>query len=226
MAAVARPPSRPDDNAPPAGMRPGRTRVSRTEVDYRTLHRGTLAKERVPDQVADISSDVQECRLDTVPRAITGVRESVDERFALVREAIADRSDIDQMKEAISEDLRSTVQEGLVVAVQRKIVNAIREEATRTVQEQVGEVVRREVKSVVQHEVKSIVDEKVAAIIQGGSHQYSQTAGHHYCSAAGHYHYSAAGHGNPGKAAVQHPAIEPEPIVCRRRPKSTRQPAQ
>lgn len=166
MAAVARPSPRPDDNTPPGVTRPGHSRASRTEVDYRRLHRGTLAKERIPSQSGEKSSDVQESRLDTVLRAIAGVRESVDERFALVQEAIAERSDIEQIKDAISEDLRNTVQQRLKVTVQREIVNATRVEVTKIVQEQVSEIVRREVKSVVQHEVQSIVDKKVAAIIQ------------------------------------------------------------
>lgn len=166
MAAVARPSPRPDDNTPSGVTRPGRSRASRTEVDYRRLHRGTLAKERIPSQSGKKSSDVQESCLDTVLRAIAGVRESVDERFALLQEAIAERSDIEEIKEAISEDLRSTVQEGLKGTVQREVVNGIQEEVTRTVQEQVSEVVRRKVKSVVHHEVRSIVDEEVAAIVQ------------------------------------------------------------
>jgi hypothetical protein len=45
MAAVVRPPSQPDDDAPSGMSRPSRSRVSRTEVDYKRLHWGTLAKE-------------------------------------------------------------------------------------------------------------------------------------------------------------------------------------
>jgi hypothetical protein len=67
-------------------------------------------------------------------RAVAGVRESVDERFALVQEAIADKSDIEQIRETTSDELSHAVQERLKVTVQREIVNAIRGEVTRTVQ--------------------------------------------------------------------------------------------
>jgi hypothetical protein len=99
-------------------------------------------------------------------KAVAGVRESVDERFALVQDAIADKSDIEQIKKTISEELSHAVQEQLKVTVRREIVNAIREKVTRTVQQQVSEVVCREVKSIMQREFKNIVDENVAAIIQ------------------------------------------------------------
>jgi hypothetical protein len=166
MAAVARPPSQPDDDAPSGTLRPSRSRVSRTEVDYRRLHRGILAKEEASKQTTARSSATQESQLNTILKAFAGVRESVDERFALVQEAISDKSDIEQIKKTISEELSLAVQERLKVTVQREIVSAIREEVTRTVQQQVSEVVRREVKSIVQHEFKNSVDENVAAIIQ------------------------------------------------------------
>jgi hypothetical protein len=129
------------------------------------------------------------------------VRESVDERLALVQEAIADKSDIGQIREPISEELSRAVQERLKVRI------------------------------VVQREVTKIVDEKVTVIVPGASHYYSQTAGHRYRPATGHYYRpatrhlyrSTARHGNPRKAAIQHTTIEPEPIVCRRRAYSARQ---
>jgi hypothetical protein len=166
MAAVARPPSQLDDDVPSGTTRPSRSRVSRTEVDYRRLHRGALAKEEASKQTTTRSSATQEAQLNTILKAVAGVRESVDERFALMQEAIADKSDIEQIRETISEELGHAVQERLKVTVQREIVNAIREEVTSTVQQQVSEVVRREVKSVVQHGVMNIVDESVSAIIQ------------------------------------------------------------
>lgn len=166
MAAVARPPSQPDDDAPSGTSRPSRSRVSRTEVDYRRLHRGTLTKEEASRQTAARSSGTHEAQLNTILKAVAGVRESVDERFALMQEAIADRSDMEQIRATISDELSHAVQERLKITVQREIVNVIREEVTRTVQQQVSEVVRREVKSIVQHEFKNTVDENVAAIIQ------------------------------------------------------------
>jgi hypothetical protein len=166
MAAVARPQSQPDDDAPSATSRPSRSRVSRTEVDYRRLHRGISTKEEASRQTTARSSGAQEPQLNTILKAVAGVRESVDERFALTQEAIADRSDIEQIRATISEELSQAVQERLKVTVQREIVNAIREEVTRTVQQQVSEVVRREVKSVVQYEVVNLVEENVAAMIQ------------------------------------------------------------
>jgi hypothetical protein len=166
MAAVARPPSQPDDDAPSGTSRPSRSRVARTEVDYRRLHRGILTKEEASRQITARSSGTQEAQLNTILKAVSGVRESVDERFALMQEAIADRSDMEQIRATISEELSHAVQERLKVTVQREIVNAIREEVTRTVQQQVSEVVRREVKSIVQHEFKNTVDENVAAIIR------------------------------------------------------------
>jgi hypothetical protein len=166
MAAVARPPPQPDDDAPLGTTCPSRSRVSRTEVDYRRLHRGTLKKEEASRQIIARSGGAQESQLNTILKAVASVRESVDERFALVQEAVAEISDTGQIRETISEELSSVVQDRPKVIVQREIVNAIREEMTRTVQQQVSEVVRREVGSVVQHEVKSIVDENVAAIIQ------------------------------------------------------------
>jgi hypothetical protein len=74
------------------------------------------------------------------------VHDSVDERLALVQEAIDQVPDIGQVKEAVSEEVREAVQEQLT--------------------QQVSEVVRCEVKSVVQHVVMNIVGEKVAAIVQ------------------------------------------------------------
>ena len=142
MPAAARPLPPPDDSASPGVTRLGRSRASRTEIDYRKLHRGTLARERIPSRGADRSSDVQESRLDTILKAIAGVHDSVDERFALVQEAIDQVPDVGQVKEAVSDEVK------------------------RTVQEQVGEVVCREVRSVVQHEIMTTVGEKVAAIVQ------------------------------------------------------------
>jgi hypothetical protein len=109
MAAVARPPSQPDDDAPSATSRPSRSRVSRTEVDYRRLHRGILAKEEASKQTTARSSATQESQLNTILKAFAGVRESVDERFALVQEAIADKSDIEQIEKTISEELSHAV---------------------------------------------------------------------------------------------------------------------
>jgi hypothetical protein len=142
MAATARPLPQPDDNASPGVTRLGRSRASRVEIDYRKLHRGTLARERISSQGADKTSDAQESRLETILKAIAGVHDSVDERFALVQEAIDQVPDVSQVKEAVSDEVK------------------------RTVQQQVGDVVRREVRSVVQHEVMDTVSEKVAAIVQ------------------------------------------------------------
>ena len=41
------------------------------------------------------SSGTQEAQLNTMPEGVAGVGESVDERFALMQEAIADRSDVE-----------------------------------------------------------------------------------------------------------------------------------
>lgn len=113
-------------------------------------------------QASGKSSETSESRVDTVLRAIAGVRESVDERFALMQEAIAERSDIEQIKETISDELRNGVQERLRITVQRTIVDFIRDEVANTVQQQVGEAVRSEVENVVQKEVKSIIQGAVA----------------------------------------------------------------
>jgi hypothetical protein len=94
MAATTRPLPQPDDSASPGVTRPGRSRASRTEIDYRKLYRGTLAKERILSQGADKCSDVQESRLETILKAIAGVHDSVDERLALVQEAIDQVPDI------------------------------------------------------------------------------------------------------------------------------------
>lgn len=161
------------EDAPAAPTRPSRQRVSRTDVDYRKLHRGTLAKETALPRASGKSSE-SSARLDTVLRAIAGIRESVDERFALMQAAISERSDIEQIKETISDELRNIMQEQLKITVQRTIVDAIREEVTKTVQQQVGEAVRSEVKDVVQQEVKSTiqgalmnsVNEQVAATVR------------------------------------------------------------
>lgn len=160
MAAAVRPPSQPDEGASPELTRPSRQRVSRTEVDYRKLHRGISAKETALSQASRKSSETSESRLDTVLKAIAGVRESVDERFALVQDTVG------QVKERVSEEVGNVVQEQLRATVQRGIVDAVSQEVKRTVQEQVSEVVHREMKTVIQHEVKSIVGDKVAAIIQ------------------------------------------------------------
>ena len=102
-----RPPSQPGEDAPPALTRQSRQRVSRTEVDYRKLHRGILAKETALSQASGKSSESSESRLDTVLKAIAGVRESVDERFALVQDTIG------QVKEHVSEEVRNVVQKQL-----------------------------------------------------------------------------------------------------------------
>lgn len=166
MAANVRPPSQLDDSASTGATRLGRSRASRTEIDYRKLHRGTLAKERLPSQGAEKSSDVQESRLEIILKAIAGVHDSVDERLALVQEAIDQVPGIEQVKEAVSEEVKEVVQEQLKATVQKEIVHVIGDEVKRVVQKQVGEVVRREVKSVVQHEVMNSLGEKVAAIVQ------------------------------------------------------------
>ena len=166
MAASVRPSSQPDDSAPPGVTRLGRPRASRTEVDYRRLHRGTLAKERVPSKDTDQGSEAQESRLESILKAIAGVHDSVDERFALLQGAIDQVPDVGQVKEAVSEEVKDVVQEQLKVTVQKEIVHVIGDEVKRVVQQQVGEVVRREVKSVVQHEVMSSIGEMVAAIVQ------------------------------------------------------------
>ncbi|KAI6824489.1 hypothetical protein KC343_g180 [Hortaea werneckii] len=166
MAAVVRPPSQPDEGASPALTRPSRQRVSRTEVDYRKLHRGILAKETALSTASGKSSETSESRLDTVLKAIAGVRESVDERIALVQEAIEQVPDIGQVKETVSEEVRDIVQEQWKATVQREIVEAIRDEVKSAVQQQVSGVVRREVKEVVQQEVKSIVKQEVQSIVQ------------------------------------------------------------
>ncbi|KAI7705111.1 hypothetical protein KC353_g13078 [Hortaea werneckii] len=111
-------------------------------------------------QASRKSSETSESRLDTVLKAIAGVRESVDERFALVQGTVG------QVKEHVSEEVRSVVQEHLKGTVQREIVDAVSQEVKRTVQEQVSEVVRREMRTVIQQEVRSIVEEKVATVIQ------------------------------------------------------------
>lgn len=166
MAAAVRPPSQPDEGASPALTRPSRQRVSRTEVDYRKLHRGILAKETALSKASGKSSETSESRLNTVLKAIAGMRESVDERFALVQEAIEQVPDIGQVKETVSEEVRNIVQEQLKATVQREIVEAIRDEVKSAVQQQVSGVVRREVKEVVQQEVKSIVEQEVQSIVQ------------------------------------------------------------
>lgn len=101
MAAVVRSPSQPDDDAPSGTTRPSRSRVSCTDVDYRRLHRGTLAKEETSKQTTARSNATQESQLKTILKAVAGVRESVDERLALVQVAIVDKSDIEQSRETI-----------------------------------------------------------------------------------------------------------------------------
>lgn len=166
MAAVVRPPSQPDEGASPALTRPSRQRVSRTEIDYRKLHRGILAKETALSKVSGKSSETSESRLDTVLKAIAGARDSVDERFALVQEAIEHVPDISQVKETVSEEVRNIVQERLKITVQREIVEVNRDEVKSAVEQQVSGVVRREVKKVVQQEVKCIVKQEVQSIVQ------------------------------------------------------------
>jgi hypothetical protein len=50
------------------------------------------------------SSGAQESQLNTILKAVDGVCESVDERFALVQEAITDKSDMERIRKTISED--------------------------------------------------------------------------------------------------------------------------
>ena len=166
MAANVRPPSQPDDSASTGATRLGRSRASRTEVDYRRLHRGTLAKGRLPSQSTEKGSDDQESRMETILKAIAGVHESVDERLALLQGAIDQVPDVGQVKEAVSEEVREVVQEQLKITVQKEIIHVIGDEVKRVVQQQVGEVVRREVKSVVQHEVMNSLGELDAAVVQ------------------------------------------------------------
>lgn len=106
MAATVRPLSQPDDSASPGVTRLGRSRASRNEVDYRKLHRGTFAKDRIPSQGGDKISYVHESRLDTILKAIASVHDSVDEHEALVQGAIDQVPDIGQVKEAVSKEVR------------------------------------------------------------------------------------------------------------------------
>ncbi|KAM0705452.1 hypothetical protein Q7P35_006811 [Cladosporium inversicolor] len=74
------------------------------------LHRGTLTEEKASKHTTARSSGAQESQLNTIFEAVAGVCESVDERFALVREAIADKLDIGQIREPMSEELGHAVQ--------------------------------------------------------------------------------------------------------------------
>lgn len=58
------------------------------------MHQGILAKETALSQASKKSSETSESRLDTILKAIAGLRESVDERFALVQDAIKQVTDI------------------------------------------------------------------------------------------------------------------------------------
>jgi hypothetical protein len=174
MAAAARPLPQPDDSASPGVTRLGRSRASRTEIDYRKLHRGTLARERVPSQGADKSSDVQESRLETILKAIAGVHDSVNERFALVQEAIDQVPDVGQVKEAVSDEVKRTMQQqvGDVVCcevrnvVQHEIMDTIGEKVAATVQQQITGIVKQQVTAIVQQQVTSIVQQQVTSIVQ------------------------------------------------------------
>jgi hypothetical protein len=73
MAAVARPPSQPDEDAPSGTTRPSRSRVLRTEVDYRRLHQGALAKEEASKQTTARSSVTQESHLNTILKAVSAI---------------------------------------------------------------------------------------------------------------------------------------------------------
>jgi hypothetical protein len=55
------------------------------------------------------SNATQKSQLNTILKAVAGVRESVNERFALVQEAVADKSDIKQIRETTSDELSHTV---------------------------------------------------------------------------------------------------------------------
>ena len=61
-------------------------------------------------------------------KAVTGVHDSVDERFAPVQGAIDQVPDNRHVKEAVSEEVRDVFQEQLRVNVQREIIHAIRGE--------------------------------------------------------------------------------------------------
>lgn len=67
-------------------------------------------------------------QLNTILKAIADVRESVDERFALVQEAITGVPHVGHVKDTVSEEVRDVVQEQLKVTIQREIVDAIGEE--------------------------------------------------------------------------------------------------
>ncbi|KAJ6000866.1 hypothetical protein N7481_001275 [Penicillium waksmanii] len=97
-----------------------------------------------------VSPGVTQSRLETILKVVAGVHNSVDERFALVQEAIDQVTDIGQVKVAVSEEVRDVVQEQLKVTVQGEIAHAIGEEVKRTVQQRASEVVCREVTQVVQ----------------------------------------------------------------------------
>jgi len=108
MAAAARPLPQADDT-----VSRGVTRAPLScfvhQNDHRELHQGTLAREKIPTQGADKRNDVQETRLETILTAIAAVHNSVDERLALARHAIDQVSDIEQVKEAVSEKVRDIV---------------------------------------------------------------------------------------------------------------------
>ena len=110
MVAAARPLPQSDVSAWPGVTGLGRSRTSRNEIDYRNMHRGTPARGRVSGQGADRSSDIQESRLETILKTTAGVHASVDERFALVQDAIDQVPDIGQVKEAVSDKVERTVE--------------------------------------------------------------------------------------------------------------------
>ena len=68
----------PDRHRPTEGIQ----QWTASAVEYRKLHRGTMAREKIPSQGADKSSDVQESRLEAILKAIAGVHDSVNERLA------------------------------------------------------------------------------------------------------------------------------------------------
>lgn len=121
--------------------------------------------EQLLSQAAEKSSGLQESRLDTVLKAIAGVRNSGYEHFAIVREAIIQKADIGQVKYTKSEKKLGIVQEQLKITLQREIIGTVGEEVKRTLQQRVSELVRREVKHVLRLDAKSIVPQGVISLV-------------------------------------------------------------
>lgn len=118
-------------------MRSSRRSVSRTEGDHRSVSSNHGKGESFVSSIVEEQQTLR-AQLDSVLKAVTDVRESVDERFTPAQGRIG------HVRKHVLEEVRIVLSEQLKSAAQRETVDVVCNEVKKIVHEQVSEIVRRE----------------------------------------------------------------------------------